>query len=279
MPLPATEPRPSPRIMAILNASPDSFSGDGAATVEAALNRADAAISEGADILDIGAESTRPGATPLDAESEWARLEPILTALRARTALPLSVDTYKASVAAKACEKGVTIINDVSGCRDAELFRVAAHYNATLVLTHNPHPGISGSSSATYTDVVAEVSAALSALRARARAHAAGLKDDQLWFDPGFGFGKNVDDTLTLLRGLPVLQTLGLPILVGVSNKSFIGQLTGAATAERLGGTLAAELFAATHGAGIIRTHRVAPLRQALFVQQALHAQNPHTPD
>ncbi|MFN8694339.1 MAG: dihydropteroate synthase, partial [Holosporales bacterium] len=264
-------------IMAIINASPDSFSGDGAATVEAALNRADTAIREGADILDIGAESTRPGATPLDADTEWARLEPILTALRSRTALPLSVDTYKASVAAKACEKGVTIINDVSGCRDAELFSVAAHYSATLVLTHNPHPGISGSSSTTYTDVVREVSTALTALRARA--HAAGLPDSKLWFDPGFGFGKNVDDTLTLLRGLPVLQTLGLPLLVGVSNKSFIGQLTGAATAERLGGTLAAELFAATHGAGIIRTHRVAPLRQALFVQQALHAQNQHTPD
>lgn len=277
MPLPAPKPRPRPKIMAIINASPDSFSGDGAATVEAALNRADAAIIEGADILDIGAESTRPGAAPLDADTEWARLEPILTALRSRTALPLSVDTYKASVAAKACALGATIINDVSGCRDAELFSVAAHYSATLVLTHNPHPGISGSSSAAYTDVVAEVSTALTALRARA--HAAGLPDSKLWFDPGFGFGKNADDTLTLLRGLPALQTLGLPLLVGVSNKSFIGQLTGAATAERLGGTLAAELFAATHGAGIIRTHRVAPLRQALFVQQALHAQNQHTPD
>lgn len=270
MPLLAPETRPRPRIMAIINTSPDSFSGDGAATVEAALSRADAAITEGADILDIGAESTRPGATPLDADTEWARLEPILTALRSRTALPLSVDTYKASVAAKACALGATIINDVSGCRDLDLFNVAAHYKATLVLTHNPNPGISGSSSATYTDVVAEVSAALTALRARA--HAAGLKDEQLWFDPGFGFGKNVSDTLALLRGLPALQTLGLSLLVGVSNKSFIGQLTGAATAERLGGTLAAELFAAQRGAGILRTHRVAPLRQALAVRAALEA-------
>lgn len=268
--------RRRPLLMAVLNVTPDSFSGDGCLNIEELLNRAEIAISGGADILDLGAESTRPGATPITPEEEWQRLAPALAAVRPLTTLPLSIDTRHSTVARKAIDHGGTIINDISGGKhDPAILTVAAAARCPIILTHNSVINTleigeqwRAHGAKAHDNIIDSVFAGLAALRDTAVE--TGLDAADVWLDPGIGFGKNLSDTLTLLRHLTNLRRLGQRLVVGVSNKSFIGQLSGKPTAQRQGGTAAAVALAVAAGADILRVHDVAFMRQAIDTAAAI---------
>jgi len=264
--------------MGVLNITPDSFSDGGRfLDPEPALMHAREMLAAGADLLDLGAESTRPagksygaGAASVPAEDELARLLPVLDALRAETDVVLSVDTRKGAVARAALAAGADVVNDVSALGDPELAEVAAAAGCPVVLMHSRGDLADMHLHARYDDVVAEVCAELSA--ALARAEAAGVDRAQVVLDPGIGFAKTRVHNLALLRRLDALATLGRPLLVGASRKSFIGELTGAPPAERLPGSLAAVGWAARHGAAIVRVHDVEATVQFLAVDRAIAA-------
>jgi dihydropteroate synthase len=254
-------------IMGIVNVTPDSFSDGGAfATTEAAVAQGERMAREGAAILDIGGESTRPHALPVGADEEMARVLPVIESLHRRVAIPLSVDTMKAEVAAAAVEAGASIINDVWGFqRDAGMAAVAARTGAAAVVMHNRgHAGVDPD-----IDIMADVLGFLA--RSIAAAAVAGVPRSRLIVDPGFGFGKTDAQNLTLIRELRQLEALGCPILVGVSRKSSLGRISGQPVAsERLPASLAAALWAVACGAAIIRVHDVAAHVQALKVHHAI---------
>jgi dihydropteroate synthase len=269
-------------IMGILNLTPDSFSGDGllrqADPVEAALAQAKQFAADGADILDLGAESTRPGAAPVSAEEECARLLPVLERLKAE--LPemlISVDTYKAAVAEAALQAGAHMVNDIWGFRaDNQMGAIVARFGAVVVLMHNRRSLAHTEINATlggrdvdvhYDDITREVAEGL--LQSVEIAHAAGLKDDQIILDPGIGFGKGTEQNLLLLKELDQLKALGYPLLLGVSRKSFIGYKLNLPPEERLEGSLAANAYGMLHGADIVRVHDV---RQTVRVARMLEA-------
>jgi dihydropteroate synthase len=244
------------RVMGVLNVTPDSFS-DGGFWIDPvlAIDHARTMIDEGADVIDVGGESTRPGATPVDADEEIRRVVPVIEALASQTTV--SVDTRKEAVARAAVAAGATIINDVS----ASLWPVAAETGAGWVAMHMPADPAVMQQHAHYRDVVAEVSAYL--VERAERASAAGVAD--IWIDPGIGFGKTVDHNLTLLRHLDVLVDTGWPVLVGTSRKSFLGAIlagAGGATtpvSDRLEGSVATSAWAITCGAAMVRVHDVRP--------------------
>jgi dihydropteroate synthase len=254
---------PTP-VMGIVNVTPDSFSDGGAfATPAAAAEHGERLAAEGAAILDVGGESTRPGASAVTAEEEISRVVPVIAALRRRVGLPISVDTSKARVAAAALKAGASMVNDVWGFqRDREMARVVADSGAAAVLMHNRatvNPGL---------DIMADIRDFL--LRSIDIALAAGVAEERLLVDPGFGFGKTPAQNLQLIRRLRELGALGRPVLLGVSRKSTIGIVTGQkAPAERVAGSIAAGLAGVMNGAAILRVHDVAPHVQAL---QVLHA-------
>jgi len=258
-------------VMAIINATPDSFSGDGlAGDCDAAVAYAVAAERAGADIIDIGAESTRPGHTPVPAEVELARLLPVLTAVRQHVSLPISVDTSKAVVAEAALKAGANLVNDVRGfTRDPELASVVASFGVPAVLMHDvpPEPGV---------DLVASIVRELS--RRLDRAVAAGIAWDKLIVDPGFGFGKNWRQNLELLNRLGELRVLGRPVLVGFSRKSTIGRVLGVPEQDRLEGTLATTALAIARGADIVRVHDVLPNVRAAAMADAVIRGAPDQP-
>ena len=274
----ASPSAPRVRIMGVVNVTPDSFS-DGGRFLEPAraIEHGLQLIAEGADLLDIGGESTRPGAAPLAAEEELRRVVPVVAGLRARCRAPLSIDTQHAEVARAALDAGATIVNDVSaGRHDPRLLPLLAERGAGFVAMHMQGSPRDMQREPRYADVLAEVR---EFLRERiAAALAAGVARAGLWIDPGIGFGKTLEHNLALLAGTRELALLGQPLLVGVSRKSFVAALEqraqspASAPGERLGGTLAASLFAARAGASILRAHDVAPLRQALLVDKALAA-------
>jgi dihydropteroate synthase len=239
-------------LMGIINVTPDSFSGDGIGEdAVAARIVADRAVAGGAHLLDIGAESTRPGHEPIDAAEEERRLLPILSAVAPHVSLPVSVDTSKARVAEAALERGASIVNDIRGLTaDPELGAVVARYGVPLILMHDIPPD-------PYGDLVSSIVRELS--RRLDRALAAGVRWEMLIIDPGFGFGKDWRQNLELLRRLGELRTLGRPILVGFSRKSTIGRVLGLPPADRLEGTLATTALAITEGADIVRVHDVEP--------------------
>ncbi len=240
--------------MGTVNVTPDSFSDGGRfADVEAAVAHGVRLVDEGAAILDVGGESTRPNAEPVAADIEEARVLPVVAALAAGIAAPISIDTFKASVAAAAIESGASIVNDVWGFqRDPDIARVVAESAVAAILMHNRDevdPAV---------DIMAEVVDFLS--RSIDIALAAGIRRERLIVDPGFGFGKTHEQSLLLLAELERLQVLGLPILIGVSRKRAIGYVTGRVEPrERLAGSLAAAVIGAEHGAAIIRAHDVGP--------------------
>jgi dihydropteroate synthase len=252
-----------PLVMAIVNVTPDSFSDGGERfRAEDAVAGARQLAAEGADILDIGAESTRPGHVALAAEEEWGRLAPVLAALGDDPALPpISIDTSKAEVARRALAAGGSIVNDVWGFRrDPDLASVAAEAGAAVVLMHNREtidPAI---------DIVADIVSVLE--HSVAIATAAGTAEDRIVLDPGIGFGKTLEQNYQAVAALPRLTVLGFPVLLGVSRKSFIGRLFDPQPGpqERLPGTLAANLYGALAGADILRVHDVAAHVQALRV-------------
>lgn len=260
---------PGPAVVGIVNVTPDSFSDGGRFTDPGqALDHALALIDEGAAALDLGAESTRPGAAEVPASVQWARLGPVLEALRPRCDVPLSIDTRHSELARRALDAGADVINDVSGLRhEPGLARVVAEAGAGLILMHSR--GVPGdmASFSVYQDVVAEVRAELAASLALARA--SGCPEDGLVLDPGFGFAKNASHNLELLEGLPELASLGRPLLVGLSRKALVGHLLARdgqprPVDRRVFGSIGLALSAVARGACLIRAHDVRETADAL---------------
>jgi len=256
-----------PLVMGVLNITPDSFSDGGQfADPEIALAHARQLVEAGADILDIGAESTRPydGARPVSREEELARLEPVLPQAAA-LGVPVSIDTIKAEVAAWALDQGAAIVNDVWGLqRDPEMAPLIARRGVPVIVMHNrdrADPAL---------DIMADIAAFFD--RSLAIADSAGIPRDRIVLDPGIGFGKIPEQSMTAIGHLDRLKAFGLPILVGASRKRFIATVTPSEPRERLGGSIAAHLLAVQKGAAIIRAHDVAETVQALRVAAAIGA-------
>ena len=250
-------------VMAIVNVTPDSFA-DGGERLDPDIAIADAIrfVAEGADILDVGGESTRPGAPPVDAAEEWRRIAPVLEGLRGRVDVPISVDTYKAEVAERALQLGAAIVNDISGLSyDPPIAGVVARARATIVLMHNRGRSSDMYAHAVYADVPGEVCAELAA-RDRA-ARAAGIDAARIILDPGLGFAKRAEHSWAALAGLPALATLGRPLLSGPSRKSFLKTAAGEGPAhERVWATGAAVAASILLGAHIVRIHDVREMVQ-----------------
>lgn len=260
-------PAARPLIMGIVNLTPDSFSGDGLTGTERAISHAHAQIAAGADILDLGAESSRPGAVPTTLDEELQRLTPVLEALR-DCGVPLSVDTYKPGVMRVAIDQGAAMINDIYALRMPGALEVVAGSDCAICLMHMQGAPLTMQQSPVYGDVVKEVTDFLGE-----RVHAAreaGVARERLVLDPGFGFGKSLEHNLQLLRRLPELALDGLPVLAGLSRKSMLGAITGQTVEARLPASLAAALLAAQGGARILRVHDVSATRDALAIWQAV---------
>ncbi|MFZ2853768.1 MAG: dihydropteroate synthase [Rhodocyclaceae bacterium] len=253
-----------PLLMGIVNLTPDSFSGDGLASDTArAVAHAHAQIEAGADLLDLGAESSRPGAIPTPLAEELDRLLPVLSAL-ADCGIPISVDTYKPEVMRAAIAAGAAMINDIYALRMPGALAAVASSDCAVCLMHMQGEPLTMQQTPGYQDVVAEVRSFLAARAAAAIA--SGVSRDRLLLDPGFGFGKAIEHNVQLLRHLPSLSADGFPVLAGMSRKSMLGALTGRAVADRLPASLAVALLAAQRGACILRVHDVAATRDALAV-------------
>ena len=258
----------APRLMGVVNVTPDSFS-DGGRFVDAgaAIAHGEKLVRDGADILDVGGESTRPGAEEVDEGEEQARIEPVVPAL-ARTAT-VSIDTSKLAVAEAALDGGAAIVNDITALRgDPEIAALCAERGAGLLLMHMQGNPRTMQASPAYGDVVDEAKAFL-AERIEA-AVGAGVSEERIWVDPGIGFGKTLDHNLELLRRLGELRELGLPLVISTSRKGFIGKIDGAEVGNRLGGTIASSVLAAAEGADVLRVHDVAEAVQAMKVATAI---------
>jgi dihydropteroate synthase len=258
-----------PLVMGILNVTPDSFSDGGRFSGEVAVQHARRMVAEGADIIDIGGESTRPGSDPVSLAEEMGRVEAVLPEV-VGMGLPVSIDTTKAEVAGWALDQGAALVNDVSACRlDEGMAPLAADRGCPLVLMHMLGMPKTMQEDPTYPrGVIEEISAFF---RERMRAvEAAGVDRDQVILDPGIGFGKTVHHNLTILDRLVEFRELGRPILVGASRKWFIGLVGGGEVDERLGGSIAAAVMAVTGGADIVRVHDVAETVQAVRVAHAV---------
>ncbi len=257
--------------MAVVNVTPDSFADGGVRwDPEVAVADAIQMATDGADIIDVGGESTRPGAPAVSADDEWQRVEPVLAGLRGRIPIPVSIDTYKASVAERALSLGATIVNDISALTyEPELASVVAAGGAAVVLMHNRGRSARMYEHAVYDDVAAEIAREL-AERDRA-ARDAGIPADRIILDPGLGFAKRAQHSLAALAGLERLAALDRPLLVGPSRKSFLQAAVGdVPPAGRLGGTAAAVAAAVLWGAHIVRVHDVAAMRDVVRVADAL---------
>jgi dihydropteroate synthase len=258
-------------VMGIVNVTPDSFSDGGMFLgTDDAVRHGARLVDEGADVLDVGGESTRPGADPVDLEEELRRVIPVIEGLtKARPEVPVSVDTRKPEVARAALEAGVRIVNDVTAGRDGAMLEAVADTDAGIVLMHMLGEPQTMQDDPRYDDVAAEVN---EFLRERIEAAVfAGIAEERVCVDPGIGFGKNVEHNLALLRSVSALRLLGAAVMVGASRKRFIGVLTGADDpADRLEGSLAAAVLAASLGADVVRVHDVAPTVRALRVADAI---------
>jgi dihydropteroate synthase len=261
---------PAPAVMGVINVTPDSFSDGGdhldpAAAIAHGLTLAEA----GADIIDIGGESTRPGAQPVTLEQELARVIPVIEGLAGRTAVPISIDTMKAEVARRAIAAGAGFVNDVSALRhDPQMAAVVHEAGVGVCLMHMQGTPRTMQQDPRYDDVVAEVSEFLTERAAFAVSQ--GIGPALICIDPGIGFGKTIEHNLTLLRDLDGIASLGHPVLVAVSRKRFLGQITGRAERQRVAGTVAANLEAFRRGGWMFRVHDVAPNREALDVAAAV---------
>ena len=266
--LPLTGDNFRPLVMGILNLTPDSFSDGGHFhSLELALSRADQMIAEGADLIDIGGESSRPGAPPLPLDEELRRVMPVLYALR-DCGVPLSIDTYKPEVMREAIAAGADMINDINGFRAPGALDAIRDADCALCVMHMQRDPQTMQVAPQYQDAVVEVSAFL---RGRIETlERAGIARGRLCVDPGFGFGKSLAHNLALLKNIGAMQSeLGLPLLAGLSRKSMIGAITDQPATERLAGSLAAALVATAQGARILRVHDVAATVDALKVWQA----------
>ena len=259
-----------PKIMGIVNVTPDSFSDGGAfLDPERAIAHGRELAAEGADVLDIGGESTRPGAEAVTAAEELERVGPVVEALARVDRLPVSIDTSKFAVAEGALGAGAAMVNDVTALRaEPDLAGLCAERRCEVVLMHMLGDPRTMQENPTYDDVVDDVKAFLAERIEFAVAE--GIEEERIWIDPGIGFGKTVEHNVELHRGLGELAELGPPIVFGSSRKSFIGRLTGAEVDARLGGSIASNVIAYVNGARMLRVHDVAPMRQALTVTRAI---------
>lgn len=259
-----------PLIMGILNVTPDSFSDGGRFfSLDAAIERAQEMEREGADIIDIGGESTRPDAPAVGAAQELDRVVPVIEALSRRIQVPISIDTYKAEVARAACAAGAEIVNDVTGLMfDPDMARVTAEADAGVVVMHTRGMPDTMQADTGYDDLMSDVKRYLEQSVALARK--AGIADGRIVVDPGLGFGKSVQGNLELIKRLAEFRELGFPILVGPSRKSFVGAVTGRGGGERIFGTAAAVAMSVAHGASIIRVHDVAAMKDVAVMARAL---------
>lgn len=259
--------------MAVVNVTPDSFS-DGGVRFDAAraIEDGERMVADGADLLDIGGESTRPGAEPLPEEEELRRVLPVVAGLRSRVAVPISIDTYKAAVAGRAFEAGATIVNDISALTyDPALATVVADLGAAVILMHNRGRSSAMYENASYAEVVSEVSAELQA-RANA-AIAAGIRRERIILDPGLGFAKQASHTLEALAGFKRFEALGYPLLAGPSRKSFLKAALGdVPPGDRIWGTAAAVAASVVFGAHIVRVHDVREMVQVVRVTDSIMA-------
>ncbi|WP_051322356.1 dihydropteroate synthase [Alicyclobacillus contaminans] len=264
---PSSSAPQSTLVMGIVNVTPDSFSDGGRYfDPDKALAHAHRLIEEGADILDIGAESTRPGAEPVSPEEEWRRLEPVLKALANDCPVPISVDTYRAKTAARALELGVSFINDIwGGLADPDILRVTADSPATYIWMHNRQqpPEANG-----FSVLMAETEAGVR------RCLEAGIPEERLWIDPGIGFGKTHEQNLTALRRLREYCNVGYPVLLGTSRKRVVGLTLDLPVNERLEGTLATVVLGVAAGVRCVRVHDVqATVRACRMTEAVLHAE------
>lgn len=263
------------KLMAVLNVTPDSFS-DGGKFLDprAAVARALAIIDEGADLIDMGAESTRPGSRGVAAAEQLRRLIPVLRALRARSAISISIDTQSAKVAAACLSEGATIINDISALRkDHGMAKVLANSKCGVILMHMQGTPRTMQKKPRYKNVIREITAFFRERLAACKA--AGIARERVWLDPGIGFGKTLEHNLAILKNLDAFQVLTRPLVVGVSRKGFLGTLTGEAVPERrVTASVQAGIMAYLHGANVLRVHDVAEHRAALRVMAALRARH-----
>lgn len=258
-----------PAVMGVLNLTPDSFSGDGLADdVEAACERALALAAAGAAVIDIGGESTRPGAARVSVRDELARVLPVIERLAPRLTVPMSIDTRHAEVMRAAVGAGAGLINDIAALREPQALAAAAALGVPVILMHMQGEPGTMQQAPHYDDVVGEVAAFLA--QRVAACEAAGIARERLLVDPGFGFGKTAEHNLALLRGLPVVCQRGLPVVAGLSRKALIGAVTGAPVTQRLGGSIALAVLAAQRGARLLRVHDVEATMQALALLNAV---------
>lgn len=260
------------RIMGVLNLTPDSFSADGLLTknsgIEGVARYARKLVSEGADIIDLGAESSRPGAKPVALKEELRRLIPVVEKLSGAISVPISIDTYKPEVARIALSAGASIVNDISGLRDARMIEVIAKSGAGVVIMHmKGRPG-NMQKNPRYRFVIEEVKAFLS--DALNKAEKQGINRKRIIVDPGIGFGKTLEHNLEILRRLRDFKSLGCPLMVGTSRKSFIGKILDLPVNKRLAGTLASLVVAVVNGADILRVHDVKFAVEAIGVAEAI---------
>jgi dihydropteroate synthase len=260
-------------VMGILNVTPDSFS-DGGRFLQpsAALDHVVSMVEQGADFVDIGAESTRPGSRSVPAKQQLARLLPVLRAVKKRVKVPVSVDTTSAAVAQAALHEGADIVNDVSALGDRRMAAVVARAGVPCILMHMKGRPRTMQENPEYSDLMAEVTGFLAA--ALKRGEAAGIERTQMLVDPGIGFGKTAAHNLEVLRRLAELESLGAPVVVGPSRKRFIGAVSDSPPGERLEGTIAACVLAASNGANVLRVHDVKPVVKALKLADAVELRN-----
>lgn len=261
-----------PAVMGILNVTPDSFSDGGHfATLDAALRQAEAMVADGADIIDVGGESTRPGADAVSEQAELDRVVPVIERIREELDVAISIDTSKPAVMRASVGAGATLINDVYALRMPGALEAAAELGQPVCLMHMQGVPRSMQEAPGYEDVVAEVTDFLSARVADCER--AGLARDLLIVDPGFGFGKTAQHNLALLANLDKLRVVGCPLLIGISRKATLGQLTGRDVTGRVPASVAAAVIAVLHGAEIVRAHDVAATVDAMRVTRAVMAQ------
>lgn len=256
--------------MGIINVTPDSFSGDGIVDANAAVAKAWKFVEDGADIVDIGGESTRPGSQPVPADEEMRRVLPVIERLTAENfPLPISVDTYKPEVARRALEAGACIVNDIFGLRQSGMMELIAELKPTVVIMHMQGTPQTMQINPTYEDCVREIAEFLK--QQADAAIKAGLPKERIIVDPGIGFGKTVEHNLEILRRLREIKALGFPVLIGTSRKSFIGKILGIEVpAERVWGTAATVAIAIANGADIIRVHDVHEMVQVIRMTDAI---------
>jgi dihydropteroate synthase len=250
-------------IMGILNVTPDSFSDGGRySSIDAAVDRAKNLIREGADIIDIGGESTRPGSSKVELHEELERTIPAIRALSTRVKVPISIDTYKAEVAKQAIEAGAHIINDIWGAKaDSKMAEVAAHYQVPIILMHNRE-------NKNYTHLMQDIVSDL--MESISIAKFAGIQDEQIMLDPGIGFAKDFDDNIKVLQNLDQIVAMGYPVLLGTSRKTFIGKILDLPPSERMEGTGATVCLGIQKGCSIMRVHDVLQISRMAKVMDTL---------